>query len=263
MSREHRSPEGAEESEFEDSLAHALDRGMAFALGGEENPCSPLGSSGLSHGSLRDLSSAASMVGEGGEAGDSDRYQIIGPIKTEGPYRVFLARDLELGRSVAIRRQAPGTADSESGATDLDCEARLRSRLQHSGISSIYDCATDSEGPFVVMQWVEGMSLRDSVHKHRLVASQRLPIYESIVRAMGHAHSRGVAHGDLRPENVILGDHGEVQIVGWALARDLDLGGCDAAAKDIALLGALFEWLFPDGGAADLAALATRCQGPM
>ncbi len=173
---------------------------------------------------------------ESGEADDpsrrdyGDRYQYQGVIGEGGQGKVLRFRDTVLDREVAIKVvKAPFTSERE---TLLENEARLGGMLEHPNILPTYDLCRDETGsPFFVMKKVEGVSfdeLLKKAHAEGTAKSSRdrgeysrrrlLNIFLQICHAMQYAHSRGVFHLDLKPQNVKLGPFGEVYVLDWGFA---------------------------------------------
>ncbi|MFT4976569.1 MAG: hypothetical protein ACI8S6_002474, partial [Myxococcota bacterium] len=149
---------------------------------------------------------------------EGPRYQDLGLLGTGGMGEVRAVHDLRLGRQVA--RKSP--RDGVPGAVEaLEREAALTAALEHPGIVPVYDAGHDAAGrPWYTMRLVRGRSL------HAIIAeTPSLPARLALLRpllaaleAVAYAHDRGVAHCDLKTHNVLLGEHGEVQVVDWGLA---------------------------------------------
>ena len=154
------------------------------------------------------------------------RYQPGALLGQGGMGRVVMARDPVLDRDVALKRVRPGA--SPDAAARLLREARVGAALEHPGIVPVYDAGTDADGaPWVAMRVVRGRTLEAMLADApdgaaRLGLVRRL---HAIAEAVAYAHQRGVVHGDLKPANVMFGEHGEAQVLDWGLARDAPEGG--------------------------------------
>ena len=192
---------------------------------------------------------------------EGDRYTIVDEIARGGMGAVFLAFDTHLQRDVAIKvsNGLPG-ADVERR---LDAEARIQAGLEHPGIVPIHDAGRLADGRlFYVMKRVRGATL--TRHSEQLnTLSERLGVFERICDAVNFAHARGVIHRDLKPDNVMIGEFGEVLVMDFGLARAVAatqergtvLGtrgfmapeqeqGLDVDARaDVYALGAILSWL--------------------
>ncbi|MFT3772569.1 MAG: bifunctional serine/threonine-protein kinase/formylglycine-generating enzyme family protein [Minicystis sp.] len=175
----------------------------------------------------------AADLREPGAASPWDRYEDLGVLGRGGMGEVRRVRDRVLGRTVAMKILAPrGAGGGEMHARFL-AEARLAAGLGHPGIVPVHDCgATPEGGLWFTMDEIHGQTLRAAVEgAHRgptgpaPAALRRLiDAFLRICEAVAHAHRRGVIHRDLKPDNVMLGDLGEVLVADWGLARALAAG---------------------------------------
>ncbi len=152
---------------------------------------------------------------------DRTHYAITGEIAKGGMGRVLDARDLRLGRDVAIKELLPRNRDA---AHRFEREARITARLQHPSIIHVYEAGVWAGGePFYAMTKVAGRSF-DKVIAERATLAGRLallPHVISIADALAYAHSENVIHRDLKPSNVLVGEFGETVVIDWGLAKDL------------------------------------------
>jgi PAS domain S-box-containing protein len=143
--------------------------------------------------------------------------------------RVWLARDRHLDRDVAIKELLPQNAGHAKTVARFLREARLTGQLEHPGIVPVYELATRGGTHFYAMRFVRGRTLSaavESYHKNRvdgrdepLEFIELLTAFAAVCNAVAYAHSRGVLHRDLKGDNVILGDFGEVIVLDWGLAK--------------------------------------------
>ena len=138
---------------------------------------------------------------------------------------VYAARDVEVGREVAVKLLRPEHVGHESSARRFVEEAQITGQLQHPGIPAVYRVGTMPDGsPFLAMKLVKGRTLaellKDTPDRGRLIG-----VFEGICQAVGYAHAHGVIHRDLKPANVMVGAFGEVQVMDWGLAKVLTSGG--------------------------------------
>jgi serine/threonine-protein kinase len=176
---------------------------------------------------------------------DGSRYQILRPHAAGGLGQVFLARDAELNREVALKQIRDGRADDPDSRCRFRLEAEVTGQLEHPGIVPVYGLGVDANGrPYYAMRFIRGESLKDAIaHFHAAEGPRRgrseralalrelLRRFIDVCQAVEYAHSRGVLHRDLKPANVMLGKYGETLVVDWGLAkpfgqsfRDLDEG---------------------------------------
>jgi serine/threonine-protein kinase len=164
------------------------------------------------------------------------RFRILRPHAQGGLGEVYVARDEELNREVALKRiQAPYADDCESRARFL-MEAEVTGGLEHPGVVPVYGLGHLDDGrPFYAMRFIRGESLKRAIADfHQAEGSGRDPGDRSLAlrrllgrfidacNAVAYAHSRGVLHRDLKPGNIMLGPYGETLVVDWGLAKAMD-----------------------------------------
>jgi PAS domain S-box-containing protein len=179
----------------------------------------------------------------------SDKPQTGGPTAapaTEGRYsftsihakggigRVWRARDRQLNRDVALKELRPEQAGNSKMAARFVREARLTGQLEHPGIVPVYELTSraGSNQPFYTMRFVRGGTLTNAIHAYHakrksgqdepLELVDLLTAFVAICNTVAYAHSRRVLHRDLKGDNVILGDFGEVIVLDWGLAKLMD-----------------------------------------
>lgn len=160
------------------------------------------------------------------------RYQPAEILGEGGMGVVRRARDSGLGREVALKLLKPGTPADSPAATRFVLEAKITGQLQHPGIPAVHELGTLPDGlPFLAMKLVKGQTLQDQLEE-RATPSDDLgrfvAIFEQVCHAVGYAHTHRVLHRDLKPTNIMVGAHGEVQVMDWGLAKVLR----DPANKD-------------------------------
>jgi PAS domain S-box-containing protein len=177
-----------------------------------------------------------------------ERYRLTRLHATGGIGRVWLARDGNLGRDVALKELRPERANNPSLWRRFLREAQITGQLEHPGIVPLYELARrpDSQQPFYTMRFVKGRTMRDAARAYhqKRVAGQDEPLelltllnaFVGVCNTVAFAHARGVIHRDLKGENVVLGDFGEVIVLDWGLARLVDRPGAAAAERVAALL---------------------------
>ncbi len=169
--------------------------------------------SGISDGALEHLRAALAATPEAGT-----RYELVREIGRGGMGVVYLARDRELEREVALKVLAASLATKEAGER-LRREARIAAGLEHPGIVPVHDVGVLPDGrPFYVMKHVTGARL-DELARSPLPLRAKLDVFLRVCEATGYAHARGVLHRDLKPENVRVGGFGEVLVLDFGVAR--------------------------------------------
>jgi serine/threonine protein kinase len=150
----------------------------------------------------------------------SNRYQIEREIARGGMAEVYLARDQSLNRPVALKALFPEFAREPSFVERFRREAQAAANLNHPNIVSIYDWGQESGTYFIVMEFVEGRSLRELIHSEGpLEPGQAADIAAEIASALAFAHRSGVVHRDVKPGNVLLTESGTVKVTDFGIAR--------------------------------------------
>jgi serine/threonine protein kinase len=144
------------------------------------------------------------------------RYEVLEKLGAGGTASVYLARDRELQREVAIK-VLHDTGSDPLGQDRMLAEARIVARLEHPGILPIHDLGRLPDGRiYYVMKRVRGCRLGDFI-KTGPSLTERLRVFFQINEAVAFAHSQGVIHRDLKPDNVMIGDFGEVLVIDWGV----------------------------------------------
>ena len=150
----------------------------------------------------------------------SGRYRVADVLGRGGMAVVYLARDDELERPVAIKVLAGHLADDPVFRDRFVREARLAAGLSHPNIVQIYDAGEDDGNPYIVMEYVEGRSLADELDlEARLDPARVLDVGVQVCAGLEHAHATGLVHRDIKPGNLLLGDGGAVKIADFGIAR--------------------------------------------
>ncbi|MDQ2951785.1 MAG: serine/threonine protein kinase, partial [Chloroflexota bacterium] len=146
------------------------------------------------------------------------RYRLRERIDAGGAGEVWLARDQRLGRDVAVKILG---ADADSAFRERFAdEARRAASVQHPNVVTVYDEGRDGEDSFMVMEYVEGKTLRDVVRdRGPLPAHEAARIVSQVAAALDAAHEAGVIHCDVKPANVILTDEGTAKLTDFGIAR--------------------------------------------
>ena len=148
------------------------------------------------------------------------RYRTIERVGSGGMATVLLAEDERLGRQVAVKLlHAESPVDT---ARRFRREAQLGASLNHPNIVSIYDIETDEEGVLIVMEYVEGETLRDAIARGPAAPGRALEVLRGVADALDHAHGEGIVHRDVKPANVLLGRDGRVKLADLGIATAVE-----------------------------------------
>ncbi|MFF2557253.1 Stk1 family PASTA domain-containing Ser/Thr kinase [Nocardia sp. NPDC058058] len=148
------------------------------------------------------------------------RYRIDAPIARGGMSMVFRGVDTRLDRPVAIKVMDPKFAADPQFLTRFELEARAVAKLKHPGLVAVYDQGVDGDHPFLIMELVEGGTLRELLRERGPMPPHAVrAVAEPVLAAIGVAHAAGLVHRDIKPENVLISDSGEVKIADFGLVR--------------------------------------------
>jgi beta-lactam-binding protein with PASTA domain/tRNA A-37 threonylcarbamoyl transferase component Bud32 len=165
----------------------------------------------------------------------SSRYEIQREVAQGGMAEVYLARDQLLNRPVALKALFPEYAREPSFVERFRREAQAAANLNHPNIVAIYDWGQESGTYFIVMEYVEGRSLRDLVRSESpLDPNQAAEITAEIASALAFAHRNGVVHRDVKPGNVLLTRSGNVKVTDFGIAR---AGASDGLTQTGSVMG--------------------------
>jgi serine/threonine-protein kinase len=154
------------------------------------------------------------------------RYRVDTVIASGGMSTVYRGHDVRLDRPVALKVMDARYAGDHQFLTRFQREARAIARLKNPGLVAIYDQGGDAADPFLVMELVEGGTLRELLRErgpmppHAVVA-----VLRPVLGGLGEAHRAGLVHRDIKPENVLISDDGEVKLVDFGLVRAIAEAG--------------------------------------
>jgi eukaryotic-like serine/threonine-protein kinase len=152
------------------------------------------------------------------------RYDLHDVIGRGGMGEVVAAHDVQIGREVAIKRLHSDSPSAGQLARFLR-EARIQGRLEHPAIPPVHELAHDDEGrPYFAMRKLEGVTLAETLRdpNSSFTKQRLLRAFVEICHAIDLAHSRRIVHRDIKPANILLGPRGEVFVLDWGIARELD-----------------------------------------
>lgn len=142
-----------------------------------------------------------------------DRYSVVQRLASSDWATIDLARDLRLGRQVLLRRPGKAILGSPDGLSTFLRALRTAARLRHPGIQAIFEEGSDREGPFAVLEYVEGTSLRDRLEQEGRIGLQEvLRLGADLADTLLYAHQQGVIHGNLTPARITLDTQGRPRI---------------------------------------------------
>jgi serine/threonine-protein kinase len=151
------------------------------------------------------------------------RYRVESRIARGGMASVYLALDVRLDRTVAVKVMHRSLAEDPAFVRRFIGEAKSVASLSHPNVVHVFDQGTDGEHVYLSMEYVPGRTLRDVLKdRERLPAREALEVMIPVLAALGAAHQAGLVHRDVKPENVLLADDGRVKVVDFGLARAIE-----------------------------------------
>lgn len=147
------------------------------------------------------------------------RYKIIRPIGYGGMAEVFLAHDELLDRNVAVKMLRDQYLADKELLEQFRREAKSAARLVHPYIINIYDVISDETGQYIVMEYVDGVTLKEYMKEHRLPLSFVLEIAVRLADALQHAHRHNIIHCDIKPQNILLDKNLNPKIADFGIAK--------------------------------------------
>jgi eukaryotic-like serine/threonine-protein kinase len=161
------------------------------------------------------------------------QYELIRELGRGGMGRVFLARDVRLGRRVAIKLLIGGSSENTERVL---AEARATAQCNHENIVVIHEADEHEGQPYMVLEYLEGATLRQQLGGRPLAVSRAVELMVPVVRALIRAHEHGIVHRDLKPENIFLTASGTIKVLDFGLAKPFAAG---AAQPENAIAGTL------------------------
>src|ERR1700733_2677048 len=152
------------------------------------------------------------------------RYELDGVVGRGGMAEVYRARDIRLDRIVAVKTLREDLARDATFQARFRREAQSAASLNHPSIVAVYDTGEDEAGPahvpYIVMEYVDGRTLRELLRDdRRLLPERALEITDGVLRALDYSHRNGIVHRDIKPGNVMLTRSAEVKVMDFGIAR--------------------------------------------
>lgn len=150
----------------------------------------------------------------------ADRYEILEKIGAGGMSDVYKAKDQVLGRFVAVKILKPEFAEDVNFVTKFHTEAQSAAGLQHPNIVNIYDVGSEEHVHFIVMEYVEGITLKTYIEKKgQLNYKEAISIAIQVARGIEAAHNNNIVHRDIKPQNIMISHEGKVKVTDFGIAR--------------------------------------------
>ena len=150
------------------------------------------------------------------------RYRLLSALGTGASAHVYLAEDVSLQRHVAVKVLQPALAQDASFLKRFGAEARSVASLNHPNVLRVFDWGEDADGPYLVLEYLGGGSLRDILDGGtRLSHAQAARLGAEAARGLAYAHARGLVHRDVKPANLLFDEDGRVRVADFGVARAL------------------------------------------
>ncbi len=162
----------------------------------------------------------------------SGRYRLDAQIGTGGMSTVYRAFDTTLERTVAVQLRHREIASDSDQLERFRREARAVAQFSHPHIVGVIDAGEDDHRPYIVFEYVEGETLKDRIRRSGMLPVDEALAYAiEITRALDAAHSRGIVHRDIKPQNVLIDEEGMAKVTDFGIARSLDEEGLTADGR--------------------------------
>ncbi|RKQ37436.1 Stk1 family PASTA domain-containing Ser/Thr kinase [Oceanobacillus halophilus] len=173
----------------------------------------------------------------------NERYKIKTKIGSGGMADVFLARDVILERDVAVKALRMEYANDQEFIARFDREAQSATSLSHPNIVSIYDVGEEDHLLYMVMEYIDGMTLKEYIQSYGpLGVQESLDIIKQITSAIAHAHANELVHRDIKPQNILINNFGQVKVTDFGIAIALS---ATALTQTNSILGSV-HYLSPE-----------------
>jgi beta-lactam-binding protein with PASTA domain/tRNA A-37 threonylcarbamoyl transferase component Bud32 len=178
-----------------------------------------------------------------------DRYELEGVVGRGGMAEVYRARDIRLDRVVAIKTLRADLARDQTFQARFRREAQSAASLNNPAIVAVYDTGEDMATgvpiPYIVMEYVDGRTVRDLlVEGHRLLPERALEITSGVLRALEYSHQAGIIHRDIKPGNVMVTRNGDIKVMDFGIARAM--GDAQATMTQTAQVIGTAQYLSPE-----------------
>src|SRR6267154_2973557 len=147
------------------------------------------------------------------------RYEIRSKIGEGGMGEVYLAEDTQLHRKVALKVLPPEVAANGDRMRRFKQEAQAAAALNHPNIAHIYEIGESEGVHFIAMEYIEGVTLREKIHRERTELTKLLRFLQHAAEGLAKAHTAGIVHRDLKPDNIMVTRDGHAKILDFGLAK--------------------------------------------
>src|SRR5512134_690165 len=146
-------------------------------------------------------------------------YRIVSKIGAGGMGEVYLAQDTKLDRKVALKILPADVASNQDRMDRFVREAKAAAALNHPNIAHVYEIGESDGTHFIAMEFVEGVTLRETIHHERIELEKLLRYLQHAAEGLAKAHAAGIVHRDLKPDNIMISSDGHTKILDFGLAK--------------------------------------------
>jgi serine/threonine-protein kinase len=147
------------------------------------------------------------------------RYEIRSQLGAGGMGEVYLAEDITLRRQVALKVLPVEVASNQDRMRRFKQEATAAAALNHPNIAHIYEIGEANSINFIAMEYIDGVTLRDKIHRERVELTKLLRVLQHVAEGLAKAHTAGIVHRDLKPDNIMISRDGHAKILDFGLAK--------------------------------------------
>jgi len=166
-------------------------------------------------------------------------YRILGKLGGGGMGVVYEAEDLKLGRHVALKFIPDNLTGDPKSLERFEREARAASQLNHPNICTIHGIEDNNGHPFIVMEKLEGQSLKQRISGHAMEVDAVLDIGVQVADALAASHAKGIIHRDIKPANIFITPGGQVKVLDFGLAKLVQNAGTDDGDNSLTAVGVI------------------------
>lgn len=164
----------------------------------------------------------------------ADRYKLESILGSGGMADVYLAEDIMLEKYIAIKILKKELINNRESLRYFQNEAEVISHLSHPNIVEVYDVGMAEGHPYIVMEYVEGKTLKEIIReKAPLTSTFSVYVIEGVLSALIHSHKKGIIHRDIKPHNIMINKNGEVKVMDFGIARISEQGNTMTITNDI------------------------------
>ena len=160
-------------------------------------------------------------------------YRILSKLGAGGMGEVYLAQDTKLDRKVALKILPADVAANRDRMERFVREAKAAAALNHPNIAHIYEIGEVDGLHFIGMEYIEGDTLREKIHRERTDLRKLLRYLQNVAEGLAKAHAAGIVHRDLKPDNIMITVDGHAKILDFGLAKLIEQHATPTSARDI------------------------------